>query len=277
MRRFLAAGFLVTIPAWPQPEPATGAAFEVASVKLNKSGAKRMGFNYEPGGLVIENLPLPTILAIAYDLPLRSDRISGGPAWVREENFDIDAKAALPPALPVKARQAQMRAMLRALLADRFRLKLAEQTKQLPVYAIAVSKGGAKLKKAALEEDDCPRGPTEASSCHILNGGQGRGLHGRAVDLEDVARFLSNWTDRPVIDKTGLTGLFEISTGGWLPMRPNPPRTDGSEPTAEEAAAADPARPTLGTILGRLGLRLESQKSAVASYEIERIEKPSGN
>ena len=94
--------------------------------------------------------------------------------------------------------------------------------------------------------------------------------------MGDVALFVGNWTDRPVIDKTGLTRLYEIDTEGWAPMLPGAPRPDGTL-TAEDTALADAARPTLAMIFEKLGLRIESQRGPVENFIIERAERPSGN
>jgi uncharacterized protein (TIGR03435 family) len=105
-------------------------------------------------------------------------------------------------------------------------------------------------------------------------GGMGRGLHGKAVDLSDIVHYVENWTDRPVIDKTGLTGLFEIDTEGWTPMTAQPPRevTGGAD-----EGLNDPERHTIFLIFDRLGLKLESQKGPVQIYTIEHVEKLSEN
>src|SRR5260370_23033644 len=101
-----------------------------------------------------------------------------------------------------------MRLMLQTLLADRFKLTIRRETKELPVLALVVAKGGPKLKKAEIEEKDCPDGPISYGvSCHSIVGGMGRGLHGQAINMADVALFVANWTDRPVVDKTGIAYL----------------------------------------------------------------------
>lgn len=87
---------------------------------------------------------------------------------------------------------------------------------------------------------------------------------------------VSNFTDRPLIDRTGLTGLYDIDTDGWVPMRPRPIQP-GREPTAEDIAMADPARPTLFMIFDRLGLKMESQRAPITNFVIDRVEKPSEN
>jgi uncharacterized protein (TIGR03435 family) len=95
--------------------------------------------------------------------------------------------------------------------------------------------------------------------------------------MADLASYASGWADRPVIDKTSLKGLFNIQTEGWVPMRPRPARPAGQDPSAEDLAFADPTRPTLFQIFGRLGLKLESQKAPVETFVIESAERPSEN
>ena len=263
-------------------------AFEVASIKRNTSGERRIGLDYLPGGRYrATNLPLFVIIADAYNLPrfnIPGERLSGGPEWLRSEQYDIEAtpeKGAIPTGSTVRERDQIVRRMLRKLLADRFQLKIRSETKELPVYAITVAKGGPKLEKAKTQEADCSQSPVTPdnfqSACHVFLGGQGQGLHGNAVDMSDLALGLSGFSDRPVIDKTGLGDLYNLQTEGWVPLRPRPPRPPGTEPTAEDLAFADPARPTIFAVLERLGLKLESQRAPVESFVIEHAEKPTEN
>jgi bla regulator protein BlaR1 len=258
-------------------------AFEVASVKPNKTADNRnMGVQFLPGGgLSAKGVPLYLLIVFAYDLPIQTSRISGGPEWLRSDRFDIEAKAdkdAIPPGATVRAREAKTRLMLQALLADRFKLVIRTEKKELSVYAAVVGKNGPKLQKAKVEEKDCPdTGTTVAgTTCHTFFGGMGRGLHGDAVDMPDLVGFVANWTDRPVIDKTGIQGLYNIQTDGWVPMTPSQPSPDGTV-SDEAQAIADPARPTLQVIFDRLGLKLEAQKAPIDMYVIEHAERPSDN
>jgi uncharacterized protein (TIGR03435 family) len=279
----LILGVACTTRIRAQPQPAVPLAFEVASVKLNTSGDnRRIGMQFLPGGrFTATNVPLFLIVATAYNVPFQSPRLSGGPDFVRSDRYDIEARAeagAIPSGTPAKVRDDKMRLMLQALLADRFKMTIRREMKELPVYAIVVSKGGPKLPRAKLEEKDCPESPASfADSCHSFGGGQGQGLHGSAVDISDLAVFVSNWTDRPVVDESGLKGLFNIQSDGWVPLRPRPAPAPGVEPTAEDLAFADPARPTLFMVFDRLGLKLESQRAPVEMFVIEHAEKPSGN
>ncbi len=262
-------------------QSATPLAFEVASVKPNKSqdnrrSSKRLQFT--PGGRFIAvNLSLDGIIWIAYNV---RGQLSGDPDWIHSEKYDIEATAeqgAIPAGSSAKIRGEKMRLMLQTLLADRFKLAIRREMKERPVYALVVAKNGPRLQKANTDENSCALDSNnETMSCHMLIGGEGRGLHGSAVDMSDLALSVSDWTDRPVIDKTGLQGLFNIQTEGWAPLRSRGP-LPGEGPTAEESASADLSRPTLAMILQRLGLKLESQRAPVESFVIEHVERPTEN
>jgi bla regulator protein BlaR1 len=277
----IAIGILNAPPVRAQSDSAPHLAFEVASVKLNKSSESRnWGFDYLPGGrFKATNLSLDWIIGEAYHVSPWSARLSGGPEWIGSDRYDIEATAApdaIPQGLSVKAREDKMRLMLRTLLADRFKLVIRRESKELPVYTVVVAKNGPKLQRAKIEEKDCPESSSSELRCHVINGGMGRGMHGKAVQVSDMVSFVENWSDRPIVDKTGLTGLFVVETDGWAPMRPRV-RPPGEEPTAEDKAITDPIRPTLFTIFDRLGLKMESQKAPVDVFVIDHVEKPSEN
>jgi len=277
-------GMSDALPLRGQSKSGERLAFEVASVKLNSSTDRRgMGLQILPGGKLVASAPVFVVAAIAYDVPIQSDRMTGGPDWLRAERYDIEAtpdKGAFPPGISVKERNDKVHSMLQTLLADRFKMVIHREIKELPVYAVTVKKDGPKLPKAKVAEKDCvevTQGHQDPASCHTFSGGQGQGIHAQAVSMPDLASYASSWADRPVIDKTGLQGLFNIQTEGWIPMRPRPARPAGQDPTAEDLAFADPARPTLFQIFDRLGLKLESQKAPVEMFVIESAERPSAN
>jgi uncharacterized protein (TIGR03435 family) len=277
-------GMTMTLPLRAQSKPAARLAFEVASVKHNTSTDPRgMRMQILPGGKFVGSAPLFVFVATAYDLPFQSDRLSGGPEWIRTERYDIEAtpdQAAMPAGISTKDRNQKVQLMLQTLLAERFKMVIRREVKDLPVYAVVVKKDGPKLQKAAVQEKDClevTKGPQDPASCHTFSGGQGQGIHAQAISMPDLASYAASWADRPVIDKTGLPGLFNIQTEGWVPMRPRPPRPAGQDPTAEDLAFADPARPTLFQIFDRLGLKLESQRAPVEMFVIESAERPTDN
>ena len=170
------------------------------------------------------------------------------------------------------------RLMLQALLADRFKLVIHREVKELPVYALVVAKGGPKLQKADIDEKDCPDSsaspaPDPTTLCHSLGGGRGRGIHARAVSISELANGLENYTDRPLVDKTGIEGLYHIETRPWLPMQTGPPPAPGA--TEDGIAVAE--LPTIFEVLEKLGLKMEPQKEKVDVYVIDHVERPSEN
>jgi uncharacterized protein (TIGR03435 family) len=280
----LAAGFIgiVNAPQLRAQNPTARPAFEVVSVKANKSGVPRpVQMQVLPGGtLMYKNLPLRVIVSQAYSLPFNSLEWITGPDWINTERFDIQAKAppgVIPAGLPEKQRNDKSMLMLQSVLADRFRMATHWETKQGLVYSLTVSKNGLKLPKAKTAEEDCPEVSSRDGYCHMFVGGQGNGVHGKRVEISDLVAFLDNWTDHPVIDNIGLKGLFDIDTEGWVPMRPRPGPQPGTEPSAEDRAFADPARPTLQQLLDKVGLKSESTKGPFQILVIDHIERPSEN
>jgi uncharacterized protein (TIGR03435 family) len=273
-----AAAFVAAAgPSFLRAQPAP--AFEVASVKPHKPGDQRLGLpRFLPGGRVTGvGVPLQILITTAYNLPFQGTQLSGGPDWIRspEGAYDIDAKADEVDlkGLSAKARGDKMRMMLQTLLAQRFKLIVRRDTREQPVYILIVGKNGPKLQKSPIDEKDCD---DPANHCHEGGAGQGRGIHAKAFDMAELVLSVSNFTDRPLIDKTGLTGLYDIDTEGWVPMRsrPLPP---GTVPTPESVALADPARPTLFMIFEKLGLKMESSKAPVEMFVIEHVERPTEN
>src|SRR5262249_53767853 len=131
-----------------------------------------------------------------------------------------------------------------------------------------------------LEEKDCADRTIafgNPESCHSFGGGVGRGLHGQAVDMADLAGYVSNWTDHPVIDTTGLTGMYNIQKFRWVPQLPRALRPDGTEPSAEELAFADPSRPTIFDIFDTLGLKLDSRRAQIETIIVISAQTPTEN
>jgi uncharacterized protein (TIGR03435 family) len=275
---FVIAGSLA--PRWIAfaQQPSAPLAFEAASVKPNKSSDRPYVQLLPSGRLVVANVPLLALVLMGYDVP--PNRLSGGPDWIRSDRFDIEGTppaGAIPAGASSNAREQAVRQMVQALLADRFKLVVRRETKELPVYAILVGKNGPKLEKSKLEEKDCAAAESAENGvrCHSSSGGRGRGIHGEAVDMSDLASFVSPYTDRAaVVDKTGIKGLFNIQTGGWLPMQTGPP-------PAPDAKGEDGRllidQPTVFQIFESLGLRLEPQKGPVETFVIDHAERPDAN
>ena len=248
--------------------------FEVASLKVHDPGDHTPDtIWFLPGGrFTATNVSLGHLIRIAYNV--RSSQVSGGPGWIDSQGgdrYDIEAHAeagSFPPGQPDRALVDKLRLMVQALLAERFKLALKRDVKQLPVYALMVSKGGAKLQKSTRDCDAAP------GACHGFIGGRGRGFTAKAMDMSDLANALMLWTDRPVQDRTGIQGTFDFEVPPWT----NPSQlssqgvADGREP------APDPSRPDMFTTLQEsIGLKLEAQTGPVELLIIESAERPSGN
>jgi uncharacterized protein (TIGR03435 family) len=170
--------------------------------------------------------------------------------------------------------------MVQNLLRDRFHLQVHRDEVEMPVYSVTQAKSGPLLQKATIEERDCPGPEVPASAsvtCHKLAGGRGRGIRGSAVTLNDFLQYLENWIDRPLVDETGIEGLFTIQTTGWREFLPQDP----ADPNANVTAATSPTNPadlpTLFEVFEKLGLRLKSQKGRSAVIVVDAVQKPSEN
>jgi uncharacterized protein (TIGR03435 family) len=257
-------------------------AFEVASVKPNRStGVQIVGDEALPGGRYkANNLSLRWLISEAYGLPiLSSRRLMGGPDWINSEKYDIDAKAvagSVPAGLSEQARRERAMLMLRALLRDRFQLKIHRETREQAIFALAVAKNGPHLQPAKMQERDCPEVSSFDVSCHHFAAAPTGGLHGKSVDMTDLARWLETVsTDRPVVDKTGLKGLFDIDVDGdGLMVNFRRPR---GEMGAVESGPPDAPESGLFSILDHLGLKLETAKGPVEIVVIDHVERPTEN
>jgi len=258
-------------PALKSPE------FEVASIKPYKQSGDgvRVMIRPTPDGFDGEGLSLHLLIRTAYGV--EDNQIIGGDKWLDSDLFEIHAKMdqatvdALGKLGPKDA-WAQRQKMIQALLADRFKLKLHRETRDLPVYALIVAKGGPKLQEAK-DGDTYPNGikaPNGKSSKGMMRMGPGE-LTCQAIPMENMASMLSNLTGRHVVDKTGLTGKYDL-TLKWSPGQ-------GDMPMFKEASSApnadEPGGISIYTALQeQLGLKLEAQKAPVEVLVIDHAEKP---
>ena len=163
-----------------------------------------------------------------------------------------------------------MQRMIRGLLADRFKLVMRVEQKTMPVYALSVASGGLNLQKSTIAEKDCILDTGTPESCHNFIVGRGHPLNARAINMDDLAQYIENWADLPVVNRTALSGLFSVQTEGWAPMRLPPP------PPGNAPAARFDDLPTIFTVLRTLGLELKRQEATVPVYTVEHIERPAG-
>jgi uncharacterized protein (TIGR03435 family) len=233
----------------------TPVAFEVASVKPSAPNQRGYGIVPEPGGgLKVRNAPLALIIGEAF--AVQSFQLSGVPSWANSARYDIDARAADP-----QADKRQLRQMLESLLADRFRLAVHRETRDLPVYSLVAARSGPKLTRAA-----------DAAGPHGVDFRDG-GLIiiGRAATMEEFAQALSFRVGRRVTDRTGLDGRYDFRVE-FTPDEAIPRFGD------EHPPAGDPDGSSLFTALQeQIGLRLQAAKGPVEIVVVDKVERPTEN
>lgn len=156
--------------------------------------------------------------------------------------------------------------MIRQLLADRFGLVMRVDHRRMPAYAMTLSSSGPRLQRSATTAKDCVF-DTAPEGCHTFAIGFGHPLNANAVSMDDLARYLENWTDLPIVNCTNLNGLFTMHTEGWLPMRLPPPPPNGNGHVDFSNL------PSINTVLGKLGLELHRQEKILPVYTVERIDR----
>ena len=171
-------------------------AFEVASIKPNRSGGGGSSIRQAKGQLTMENVPLRKMTLWAYGIPDDREYALIGPGWLGTERFDIAAK------YPGETPLAQIREMTQNMLAERFKLALHRETRQLPMFALVVAKGGPKIQATA---------PGPANT----NGGPGH-LQATRITMQKLCDLFARMVGQPVTNETGLAGVFSF-TLDWTP------------------------------------------------------------
>jgi uncharacterized protein (TIGR03435 family) len=237
---------------------ATQTSFDVISIKPSRGGRD---FPTATGGrLHARYVSVQELIAMAYQLP--PFQLSGGPAWLESERFDIDAKSDTP------ADAAQTRLMVQALLADRFQFKFHRETKETQAYALVVP-AGKTTKLVAADKTGCEAEPSATNPCQQFRSQAGFVLVAERLSMPLFVKVLSSLFRNTVIDKTVLDGVYsftlDLGKAGFVP-------TPGS-PTNE----MDGMNAVMSGLQDQLGLKLERTKTSTEIIVIDHIEKPSGN
>lgn len=254
--------------------PAERVEFEVASVKRNNSATDSMRFPPPSNGqFAVANVSLKVLISYAFNV--QGSDISGDPAWVASDRYDVTAKAA-----NANISLDRYRLMVRALLIDRFKLAAHPETKERNGFALVTAKGGTRLVEAngqSCVERGTPRDPakSEAVTCGAFFTGPSS-LDARKMSMTQFANILSMALGSPVLDKTEIAGSFDIH----LEFNPEGTNLTGRGALPLDAAADnDRAKPSLFTALQQqAGLRLESEKVPATILVIDHVERmPSEN
>jgi len=269
--------------------------FEVVSIKQNTGPPGIMNFGATPDGFHAIGIPLIAIFQMAYAPSaeagfLRGDRISGAPDWMKGANgaYDVVAKvgdADLAEWQSSPQRQtAMLKEMLQTMLAERCKAVVHHDSKEVPVYDLVVAKGGPKFKAAEtvdaaeLKQKHAGGVMMPGSAGMIVPGPNGVQLYGVTMAMLGQS-LLSGLAGRPVVDKTGLTGRYDILLGGLGPQPPPPPpaaATSGA-PQMMVPPGPDDTASIFSELPERLGLRLEPAKDVVETLVIDHVERPTEN
>jgi uncharacterized protein (TIGR03435 family) len=241
-------------------------AYDVVSIRRPKGDPESGGIGDLPDGFRMRNLTLKSLISDAYGI-VRDDQISGWPGWAASARFDIEAKMDVETVdalhkLSRQQQEVQRQLMLQSLLADRFKLKVHRATTVRTTYELVLAKGGLKMK-----EDNPPsdrdgikwQEGVSPSTDWMMSDGK---ISGHAMPISILADHLPDWVHSEIVDKTGLTGRYDVVLT-WDPKdEPAPNSTEPSLFTALEE---------------QLGLRLIPTRATVETLVIDHLEMPSEN
>lgn len=260
----------------PAPSPAQASpaqaspAFEVATIKPVPPDTRASQYIVMQGKdrFVAKHYTLKLMIAAAYDVspkaisdgPVSGGRVAGGRGWMDSDHYDI---VALTPGTDRPSRDQQM-AMLRNLLVERFQLKMHREQKELSIYQLEVAKGGPKLKPSAEAPSEPPALISTVYPDRIH-------MPARNATMTEFASLLQRAVlDRPVVDKTGLSGRYDFD----LDWAPDETQFGGEVPTARGDA---PSPPFFTAIEQQIGLRIEAVKGPVMALVIDSAQRPIAN
>jgi uncharacterized protein (TIGR03435 family) len=246
----LLSGIALAAAQGPTQKPA----FEAATIKPAQAAlGSTSGIREEKGRFIGNNVTLKRCIRGAYDIS--ETLIFGGPKWVDEERYDIEATAGGP------VRGNDLMIMLQSLLSERFHLAFHREQRQMSGYALVIAKGGLKAELAAKDAT----GRTNAS----YSGGS---IDAQASTMSNLAQKISEALHVPVSDATQTEGRFNFKLS-WNPDdgKPLPPNATGRSST-------EPSAPSIFTaVQEQLGLKLESRRVPVDVIVIDRAERPDAN
>jgi uncharacterized protein (TIGR03435 family) len=259
---------LVHATSAPVPE------FEVVSIKPNHDAGPGRLIGMSHTGFTTKHASLKDIIGIAYGLK-GDGQLIGGPSWMNSEYYDIEAKeseADLEAAkkLTMDQRRTQLSLMIQSMLADRFGFKGTIETRELPVYALVVAKGGIKMKQVQPDPLPPPGTPPPPGAHLPRLMKTGNQYTATAFPVEEFSHWLSRFDElnnHVVVNETGLTGNYDFVLNGVAMGS-----IEGNHEAQDE-----PATSIFTALQEQLGLKLEPRKAPVEVLIVEHVEQPSAN
>jgi uncharacterized protein (TIGR03435 family) len=243
-------------PADPAPSSSSAITYDVMSIKPNKTSSGNVDVYSRGDSFSATNVSLKQLLEDVYDI--KQDLISGLSGPIESARFDIEAKIVDPDRAALKKMTPeQERVMLLPLLNERFQLKLHTETKILPVYDLVVLPGGPKFKPSATQTD-------HGGGSTSINGSRtSTKLTAHDLPMTSLAKRLAGAVHRTVIDKTGLSGNFDLAME-W-----------SNEDNPDSGAESFPD--VFTAVQEQLGLKLQPSKGPVETLVVDHAEMPSEN
>jgi uncharacterized protein (TIGR03435 family) len=255
--------------------PAVAYEFDTASIKPNKSNVFTFRPCFTADGYRAADLPVKYLIQVAYGV--QDYRLSGLTDWLDKENYDIEAKMdpsvadALSKLSPAQLELARQQ-MLQSLLAERFNLKIHRESKEGPVYFLTIGKNGPKLQEAKTGNALAVNADGTPARYRIQIGPESK-TYAWSTSMKSFADFLARQVSRPVLDKTGLTGIYDF-TLDWVPEAPPTSSPDAANGLTLPGV---PGASLFSALQQQLGLKLEPGKSPIEVIVIDHVERPSGN
>jgi uncharacterized protein (TIGR03435 family) len=250
------------------PALPVSATFEVVSIKKSLDPSVQMGARMMGGGRLSAVLTVRALVQLAYGYPetLRDAQLVGGPSWIDTDRFEINATFEGPIAVAPNSPPVRLLSMERALLADRFKLQVHQETRQLPVFDLVRSRADGRLGPGLVPSDGkCLPLPSTAAPiadftpyCGVKRSVPGA-LVAKGIPIDRFALLISFLPDvqRIVRDRTGLTNAYDIELA-----------------FARDAAAAQDVPPIMTALKEQLGLELKPATGPVDVIVIDHVEQP---
>jgi uncharacterized protein (TIGR03435 family) len=263
--------FMISPPHGRAQSASSAPAFDVISVKQNKSDSGGMSINGSTENFKGTNLTISNLIMNSYNLT-SEDLIFGLPGWACSAHFDVDAKVDNPDKQVLeKLTNDQRKAMRLDILRERFHFQAHFETKTLPVYNLVLAKSGPKFTGGKRDAETAAamakRGITASNGTMIVYDGE---ITGGGIPVSSLVFSLTGAVGRTVIDKTGLTGNYDVELK-WTPENGDQSSTDNGQTDAQSG-------PSIFTALEeQLGLKLQPAKGPVQTLVVDRVEMPTEN
>ena len=220
-----------------------------------------------PGGHFMDSrTTLFSMMILAYDIKNPMVQLVGLPSWGRDHSYSVEAKPSADFAtLTAAANRDQVRIMLRAMLADRFRLQVHTETREAQIVTLDPAKGGIKIK-----EVEPPTATEKAAPLSVRMSDSSGRMIGKKSTMADVAKMLVVFLKRPVIDHTGLKGYYDFD------FKWSAPEGSGGQPDRTGFGAEGEAL-LIATLRDQLGLRLTATTGPVDYWVVDHAEPPTEN